>query len=110
MSQPAQEQEVPGIQSEMRPVPDCGEVVGLSLLPLTRGATGVQVLAARHAQVLDASGGELRPLDIFVGLVRLEDRARPAARPAEDGDGAAGSTEDGRDPTNTERDPVSNAR
>ena len=25
MSQPAQQQEVPGIQSEMRPVPDCGE-------------------------------------------------------------------------------------
>ena len=25
MSQPAQEQEVPGVQSEMRPVPDCGE-------------------------------------------------------------------------------------
>ena len=25
MSQPAQQQEVPGIQSEMTPVPDCGE-------------------------------------------------------------------------------------
>jgi NAD(P)-dependent dehydrogenase (short-subunit alcohol dehydrogenase family) len=25
MSQPAQQQEVPGVQSEMRPVPDCGE-------------------------------------------------------------------------------------
>ena len=25
MSQPAQQQDVPGIQSEMRPVPDCGE-------------------------------------------------------------------------------------
>ena len=25
MSQPAQEQEVPGTQSEMTPVPDCGE-------------------------------------------------------------------------------------
>ena len=25
MSQPAQQQEVPGIQSKMKPVPDCGE-------------------------------------------------------------------------------------
>jgi hypothetical protein len=25
MSQPAQQQDVPGIQSDMRPIPDCGE-------------------------------------------------------------------------------------
>jgi hypothetical protein len=41
-------------------VPDCGEVVGLGLLALNNGARGVRMLAARHARVLDASGGTLR--------------------------------------------------
>ncbi|HEY8082421.1 MAG TPA: hypothetical protein VIE64_02540 [Solirubrobacterales bacterium] len=45
-------------------VPDCGEVSGLGLFALSKGATNVQIVAARAASVLDATSGELYvPLD-----------------------------------------------
>jgi hypothetical protein len=41
-------------------VPGCSEVAGLGLLALQHGATGVRMLAARHAPVLDATSGALQ--------------------------------------------------
>jgi hypothetical protein len=41
-------------------VPTCSEVNGLGLLALNNGASGVRMLGARHALVLDASDGTLR--------------------------------------------------
>jgi len=41
-------------------IPDCSEVGGLGLLALNNGASGVRMLAARHAPVLNATDGTLR--------------------------------------------------
>ncbi len=49
-----------GDQDDPAAVPDCSDVGGLGLLALSNGASGVRMLGARHAPVLDASGGTLR--------------------------------------------------
>ncbi len=49
-----------GDQDDPAAVPDCSEVGGLGLLALNNGASGVRMLGARHAPVLDASSGTLR--------------------------------------------------
>ncbi len=49
-----------GDQDDPAEVPNCSEVGGLGLLALNNGASGVRMLGARHASVLDASSGTLR--------------------------------------------------
>lgn len=48
-----------GEELEPSAVPDCSEVNGLSLLPLTKGASEVRMLAARHAPGSNATDGNL---------------------------------------------------
>jgi len=48
-----------GDESDPAAIPVCSEVGGLGLLALSNGATGVRLLAARHAPIYDATSGEL---------------------------------------------------
>jgi hypothetical protein len=48
-----------GGENEPAAVPGCGEVAGLGLLALKNGATGVRLIAARHAPVQNATDGNL---------------------------------------------------